>query len=300
MIGGIFCVKKTKEKPMKNMLFVFLVIALSACDINKYDYILNKTAFCNKTSEEIFVCKDVTQKLLSGRIIEYFPDGKNTKNYFTVKDGKLNGKHISYYENGQVKWDGAYKDGKEEGFIKVYYENGVLKREVFFQDGKLNGFVKDYYENGKIKTVGYVNEGKLSGPFWSYTNFGLLMSEIEYKMGKMVKSRQAPETELKLACKKHFNLCSQDNRNVGCRKKLSGKISSIEKNGVFVDYDAFVYTTKKYISNEKIDSKYYYEYVDTVEYAAPNGLKQRVRAYKETNEEALCDDLYKPFRELGK
>ena len=43
-----------------------------------------------------------------------------------------------------------YKNGLREGIAKTYYENGNLKFEGTFKNGVLDGSWKSYYENGDL------------------------------------------------------------------------------------------------------------------------------------------------------
>ena len=75
----------------------------------------------------------------------------------------LNGKVVSYYENGQLRERANFKDGKEEGFWEEYYENGQLKSKVNYQEGKKVGFWEEYYENGQLKKKVNNKDGKEEG-----------------------------------------------------------------------------------------------------------------------------------------
>ena len=53
------------------------------------------------------------------------------------KDGKKDGKWVSYWGNGKVEIEGNYKDGKKDGL-----------QEFFNMDGSLNG--TETWKNGKL------------------------------------------------------------------------------------------------------------------------------------------------------
>ena len=52
-------------------------------------------------------------------------------------DGKLNGKEISYYGNGQIKEEGNYKFGKRDGKWIWYNENEQISNKKNYNKGKL-------------------------------------------------------------------------------------------------------------------------------------------------------------------
>ena len=101
---------------------------------------------------------------------------------FTITE---NGKHIVYYQNGNVKAQGNYQNNKKEGEWNYFYDNGKLALKKNFvngeqvgewtyynQDGSLAFKVDDIakieekaditrYENNKVKTkVTFVNGKK--------------------------------------------------------------------------------------------------------------------------------------------
>ena len=52
------------------------------------------------------------------------------------KNGKREGKYISYHQNGEIKRKSHFKDGKKEGEDISYYQNGKIKSKSHFKDGK--------------------------------------------------------------------------------------------------------------------------------------------------------------------
>ena len=56
-----------------------------------------------------------------------------------VVNGKIEGKYLEYYDNGQVRYDIFYKNNKEEGRYLEYYSNGNLKFKGIYKDGKQEG-----------------------------------------------------------------------------------------------------------------------------------------------------------------
>ena len=58
---------------------------------------------------------------------------KEEENY---KDGKQDGKWVSYYENKRVEEQGNFKEGKRDGKLVFYYENGKIEKEIYYKDGR--------------------------------------------------------------------------------------------------------------------------------------------------------------------
>jgi len=54
------------------------------------------------------------------------------------KDGEIDGKLTSYYENGQIKSETNFKDGKiEDGKWTYYKEDGSINYVEEYKDGRL-------------------------------------------------------------------------------------------------------------------------------------------------------------------
>lgn len=73
-------------------------------------------------------------------IVETFYSNGQLEFKETYKNGKLDGPHKSYYENGELK-----SEGNGVGVYKEYYNNGRIKEEI-----DENGSYKRYERNGKL------------------------------------------------------------------------------------------------------------------------------------------------------
>lgn len=70
------------------------------------------------------------------------------------KKGRLDGKSVSYYDNGLIYYEQNYIDGELDGYERFYYPNGQLKMESKFIQGAKIGDSKFYDEKGElIKTT---------------------------------------------------------------------------------------------------------------------------------------------------
>jgi len=79
----------------------------------------------------------------------------------TWKDGKREGTHTWWHENGQKKREGEYIDGKPEGTYTSWHENGQKEAEVNCKNGNLDGPFTAWYENGQKKEEGTNKDGKV-------------------------------------------------------------------------------------------------------------------------------------------
>ena len=101
------------------------------CKIGENNYVWDETAFCSGIDIDPYpvICKDAHERLISGKVIKRFPDGRTMVEMF-VKDGKKDGVEKLYDENGKLEQENIFTDGKREGLSKSYYGNGVLASEA--------------------------------------------------------------------------------------------------------------------------------------------------------------------------
>ena len=94
---------------------------------------------------------------LKGKIVPY--DGVCIKNFNgtgniseerTYLNGKLHGRSVSYFRNGQVKIKGQFFRGQFHGKWESWYENGTKKFEIHYKKGKMEGSYKVWSEKGKL------------------------------------------------------------------------------------------------------------------------------------------------------
>ena len=103
------------------------------------------------------------------------------------KDGKKDGKWISYCKHDQKVEEGNYKDGEKHGKWNFYFEDGQIWYEGNYQDGKEHGeFIYSGYGNynilHKVKSENYI-DGKLDGKSIHYHVNGEIGRTENFKDG---------------------------------------------------------------------------------------------------------------------
>ena len=63
------------------------------------------------------------------------------------RDGELDGKYASWYDNGQLEIETNFKFGKYDGKYNSWYENGKKRSEFYYINDKLNGY--EYIKKGQ-------------------------------------------------------------------------------------------------------------------------------------------------------
>ena len=96
------------------------------------------------------------------------------------KDGKLDGKSTTWYENDQIKSKENYKDGKLDGKRTTWYKDGQIESEVNYKNNKKEGKETTWYENGRVKSENNYKNGYKEGKFSVWYDNGQIKSENNY------------------------------------------------------------------------------------------------------------------------
>ncbi len=114
---------------------------------------------------------------------EYYDEGKRLiREEYTLVEGKKNGLHKKYFENGIVAAELPCKDGKPNGLCKFYYEPGGLRFEKNYKAGIQDGPMKEYDGAGKVISENTFLNGKIEGESRSYSG-GKLVKLYNFKNG---------------------------------------------------------------------------------------------------------------------
>ena len=110
-----------------------------------------------------------------------------------LRDEKLNGPYIRWYETGEVKTKGAFKDGIPDGTWIVWYKNGQKQSEGKYQwNGEFFG--KEWNSLGQLlqeSSLDYSGKIKLQSTTW-YAN-GQKQTECVYENGKLLSETEWDE-----------------------------------------------------------------------------------------------------------
>lgn len=108
------------------------------------------------------------------------------KETFMVLEGNrnvLDGKYMSYYQNGNIKSEGFYRNNEPTGFWNYNYESGKLKMRGQLRGNSNYGLWKYYYENGQVSMEGDIYNGKREGEWKFYFESGTRKSEGNFLKG---------------------------------------------------------------------------------------------------------------------
>ena len=90
---------------------------------------------------------------------------------YTYINGKSEGKHYKYFDNGQLSLETQEKNDKAQGEGFEYYPNGKLKEKKFYKDNIVSEFI-GYLQNGKLDRTFKATEG-LRGIITGYYEDGI-------------------------------------------------------------------------------------------------------------------------------
>lgn len=100
-------------------------------------------------------------------------------------NGKRTGVWKKFYDNGKIRYSGAFKEGKEIGVFKFYNITSSSIPVIIKNYANDTASVKFYNELGRLKSAGKMIGKKRIGKWVYYFSNGKVFSEEEYKDGKL-------------------------------------------------------------------------------------------------------------------
>lgn len=97
----------------------------------------------------------------------------------TLKKGKFDGIHSSYWKNGNLKKTMTYEEGVLNGKVEEFFESGELDERRFLKDGSYHGKFQSFHLSGKKYAEGYYSNGDKVGE-WKFYNQNGSISQIEF------------------------------------------------------------------------------------------------------------------------
>lgn len=105
---------------MKYLLYLILVFILVSCSNSEK----------KETQYEVSLLQNADTNLYTGKIVEYYIDGKQKKYEEVYNQGIKEGKYNYWFRNGMLKLSGEYSKNKRVGVWKWYTEKGELDYTV--------------------------------------------------------------------------------------------------------------------------------------------------------------------------
>lgn len=86
----------------------------------------------------------------------------------------------TYYESGQVRFEGGMKNGKMDGEWFSYFPDGRMQSKGFYENGARMGEGTAWRPNGNLYYEGHYQNGKHCGKWKWYDEQGNLIREEDY------------------------------------------------------------------------------------------------------------------------
>lgn len=118
---------------------------------------------------------DLNEKTLDTLLLSFFSEGQlhGTQKKWYAKNklleireyqfGRKNGKQLSFWENGNKRFEFVAVNDACEGELNEWDENGNLIHLAHFRNGQEEGEQKMWYENGKIRANYIIKDGRRYG-----------------------------------------------------------------------------------------------------------------------------------------
>lgn len=112
--------------------------------------------------KDTFAIESYYNGLLSGRIKKWYSANQvmEERHY---SEGRKNGRQVSFWENGNKKFEFVAKNDAYEGEMKEWTIDGKLIHLANFVNGQEEGTQKLWYDNGKIRANYVIIKGKRYG-----------------------------------------------------------------------------------------------------------------------------------------
>jgi antitoxin component YwqK of YwqJK toxin-antitoxin module len=114
-----------------------------------------------------------------GEWLYYHKNSREVMSRETYKNGKLEGKKLTYYPNGKLTEEISYDNGVMQGESLYYGPDGTLLKKLRYSNDELHGEAIYYDPSGNVNIMGYYKEGKKHG-LWKYYKDGNVVLEETY------------------------------------------------------------------------------------------------------------------------
>ena len=163
--------------------FAFLIIGMISTNFLYSQSVV--TDITRDDSGQILTIEYFNTSLMKVRLMKmetYYSNGQ-IQILDTYQNGKKNGDHLEYYDNGKLKKKGQFIEGDASGLWNTFYSNGKIERMFYANKNGMHGSINEWYENGEKKINGVYNNGVKDGVWISWYPTGIKESMLTYNNG---------------------------------------------------------------------------------------------------------------------
>jgi antitoxin component YwqK of YwqJK toxin-antitoxin module len=113
-------------------------------------------------SQDTMISEGYINGKLSGMSKKWYPNRQLMEERFYV-DGRKEGRQVSYWQNGNKRFEFNAKNDAYEGELREWNYKGNLSHLAHYKAGQEQGIQKVWYDNGKIKANYVIINGKRYG-----------------------------------------------------------------------------------------------------------------------------------------
>ena len=125
------------------------------------------------------------QSVITGYKRQYYLNGQLQNYVYRDKEGRRQGKSMSYYESGMPWTECCYLNDIYDGTYRSFHPSGKIEAEMGFEKGKAEGVYKRYDEEGNLTLEYWNRKGKRHGTYRYWIN-GWIKTLATYKNGRCV------------------------------------------------------------------------------------------------------------------
>lgn len=124
----------------------------------------------------------------SGTVREAHPGGK-PKSETTYRKGRLHGRTVFWYRNGNKRSEFTYLNGRLEGVAAYWYKDGAKQVEATYRNGLRQGSSIDWWPNGKKSNLETYEAGRRHGKWSEWWPDGSPAAEEVWNQGNLVSTK---------------------------------------------------------------------------------------------------------------
>ena len=98
----------------------------------------------------------------TGELLSHHADGV-MQSLIDYQNGKRDGRHLSWYDESQIKSEAFYIAGRRNGEARGWWPDGQIQYQRVFKNGLLEGETLEWSESGQLKYRQHYKAGREAG-----------------------------------------------------------------------------------------------------------------------------------------
>lgn len=158
---------------MRNFIYIIIAVTFITTSCSKRNIVLTE----DNIPEDIFYL-DNEIKPYTGKCTIFYRNTESVKEEMNFRNGVLDGAHVSYYQNGQIKRTGSYANGNLNGKWVGFDAKGKKIYEVEYKNDTLIGKFISWYSTGVMREKGTYQNNRKIGEWLSFDESGMIIKKV--------------------------------------------------------------------------------------------------------------------------